>query len=168
MFNLHEEDANSPFSLLHSSFFLLFLSSSVPHSSLFFPSTFSCPLTSPPPPGMVVLSQLGCGLEGSGSSLPSPRLQQQHQPQIQVMQQLWHYPPIDILISDWQLSDFQAWLLNWCLFNILLEDINKPQVPIINWQLYRKQKVTLCSQATLISLILSEGLTQTKGRASRI
>uniref|UniRef100_A0A8B9GXT4 SPT20 homolog, SAGA complex component n=1 Tax=Astyanax mexicanus TaxID=7994 RepID=A0A8B9GXT4_ASTMX len=39
-------------------------------------------------PQTAVLSQLGCGLEGSGSSLPSPRLQQQHQPQIQVMQQL--------------------------------------------------------------------------------
>ncbi|KAI5099821.1 transcription factor SPT20-like isoform X1, partial [Silurus meridionalis] len=35
-------------------------------------------------PSQTVLSQLGCGLEGSGSSLPSPRLQQQHQPQIQV------------------------------------------------------------------------------------
>ncbi|XP_063059464.1 transcription factor SPT20 homolog isoform X2 [Engraulis encrasicolus] len=32
-----------------------------------------------------VLSQLGCGLDGSGPSLPSPRLQQQHQPpQIQL------------------------------------------------------------------------------------
>uniref|UniRef100_A0A8C1U2K9 SPT20 homolog, SAGA complex component n=1 Tax=Cyprinus carpio TaxID=7962 RepID=A0A8C1U2K9_CYPCA len=39
-------------------------------------------------PQAAVLSQLGCGLEGSGPSLPSPRLQQQHQPQIQVMQQL--------------------------------------------------------------------------------
>ncbi|KAI5613001.1 transcription factor SPT20-like isoform X1 [Silurus asotus] len=39
-------------------------------------------------PAQTVLSQLGCGLEGSGSSLPSPRLQQQHQPQIQVIQQL--------------------------------------------------------------------------------
>ncbi|XP_060765679.1 transcription factor SPT20 homolog isoform X2 [Neoarius graeffei] len=35
-------------------------------------------------PSQTVLSQLGCGLEGSGSSLPSPRLQQQHQPQIQL------------------------------------------------------------------------------------
>ncbi|XP_072514201.1 transcription factor SPT20 homolog isoform X2 [Salminus brasiliensis] len=35
-------------------------------------------------PQTAVLSQLGCGLEGSGSSLPSPRLQQQHQPQIQL------------------------------------------------------------------------------------
>ncbi|XP_062869648.1 transcription factor SPT20 homolog isoform X2 [Trichomycterus rosablanca] len=33
-------------------------------------------------PSQTVLSQLGCGLEGSGSSLPSPRLQ--HQPQIQL------------------------------------------------------------------------------------
>ncbi|XP_054611879.1 transcription factor SPT20 homolog isoform X3 [Dunckerocampus dactyliophorus] len=31
-----------------------------------------------------VLSQLGCGLDGSGPPLPSPRLQQQHQPQIQL------------------------------------------------------------------------------------
>uniref|UniRef100_A0A3Q4B7H0 Spt20-like SEP domain-containing protein n=1 Tax=Mola mola TaxID=94237 RepID=A0A3Q4B7H0_MOLML len=30
------------------------------------------------------LSQLGCGLDGSGPPLPSPRLQQQHQPQIQL------------------------------------------------------------------------------------
>ncbi|XP_073771151.1 transcription factor SPT20 homolog isoform X4 [Danio rerio] len=35
-------------------------------------------------PQAAVLSQLGCGLEGSGPSLPSPRLQQQHQPQIQL------------------------------------------------------------------------------------
>ncbi|XP_026857384.2 transcription factor SPT20 homolog isoform X4 [Electrophorus electricus] len=35
-------------------------------------------------PQTAVLSQLGCGLEGSGSSLPSPRLPQQHQPQIQL------------------------------------------------------------------------------------
>lgn len=40
------------------------------------------------PPTPIVLSQLGCGLDGSGSPLPSPRLQQQHQPQIQVIQQL--------------------------------------------------------------------------------
>ncbi|CAL9685190.1 unnamed protein product [Knipowitschia caucasica] len=31
-----------------------------------------------------VLSQLGCGLDGSGPQLPSQRLQQQHQPQIQL------------------------------------------------------------------------------------
>ncbi|XP_056262848.1 transcription factor SPT20 homolog [Pseudoliparis swirei] len=31
-----------------------------------------------------VLSQLSCGLDGSGPLLPSPRLQQQHQPQIQL------------------------------------------------------------------------------------
>lgn len=31
-----------------------------------------------------VLSQLGCGLDGSGPPLPSPRLHQQHQPQIQL------------------------------------------------------------------------------------
>ncbi|XP_037324318.2 transcription factor SPT20 homolog isoform X3 [Pungitius pungitius] len=31
-----------------------------------------------------VLSQLGCGLDGSGPPLPSPRFQQQHQPQIQL------------------------------------------------------------------------------------
>ncbi|XP_053703281.1 transcription factor SPT20 homolog isoform X1 [Synchiropus splendidus] len=31
-----------------------------------------------------VLSQLGCGLDGSGPQLPSPRLHQQHQPQIQL------------------------------------------------------------------------------------
>lgn len=36
----------------------------------------------------LVLSQLGCGLDRSGPPLPSPRLQQQHQPQIQVIQQL--------------------------------------------------------------------------------
>ncbi|XP_035998920.1 transcription factor SPT20 homolog isoform X1 [Fundulus heteroclitus] len=36
------------------------------------------------PPQTAVLSQLGCGLDGSGPSLPSPRLQQQHQPQIQL------------------------------------------------------------------------------------
>lgn len=44
----------------------------------------------PPPPPLLplVLSQLGCGLDGSGPQLPSPRLQQQHQPQIQVIQQL--------------------------------------------------------------------------------
>ncbi|XP_067290237.1 transcription factor SPT20 homolog isoform X2 [Pseudorasbora parva] len=35
-------------------------------------------------PQAAVLSQLGCGLEGSAPSLPSPRLQQQHQPQIQL------------------------------------------------------------------------------------
>ncbi|XP_038134731.1 transcription factor SPT20 homolog isoform X2 [Cyprinodon tularosa] len=35
------------------------------------------------PPQAAVLSQLGCGLDGSGPQLPSPRLQQQHQPQIQ-------------------------------------------------------------------------------------
>ncbi|XP_051973414.1 transcription factor SPT20 homolog isoform X1 [Xyrauchen texanus] len=35
-------------------------------------------------PQAAVLSQLGCGLEGSGPSLPSPRLQQQPQPQIQL------------------------------------------------------------------------------------
>lgn len=40
------------------------------------------------PPSPLVLSQLGCGLDGSGPPLPSPRLQQQHQPQIQVIQQL--------------------------------------------------------------------------------
>uniref|UniRef100_A0A8C4GJ73 SPT20 homolog, SAGA complex component n=1 Tax=Dicentrarchus labrax TaxID=13489 RepID=A0A8C4GJ73_DICLA len=39
-------------------------------------------------PQAAVLSQLGCGLDGSGPPLPSPRLQQQHQPQIQVIQQL--------------------------------------------------------------------------------
>lgn len=42
----------------------------------------------PPTPPPLVLSQLGCGLDGSGPPLPSPRLQQQHQPQIQVIQQL--------------------------------------------------------------------------------
>ncbi|XP_057177968.1 transcription factor SPT20 homolog isoform X2 [Triplophysa rosa] len=35
-------------------------------------------------PQAAVLSQLGCGLDGSGPGLPSPRLQQQHQPQIQL------------------------------------------------------------------------------------
>ncbi|XP_061658894.1 transcription factor SPT20 homolog isoform X1 [Syngnathoides biaculeatus] len=35
-------------------------------------------------PQAAVLSQLGCGLDGSGPPLPSPRLQQQHQPQIQL------------------------------------------------------------------------------------
>ncbi|XP_072302016.1 transcription factor SPT20 homolog isoform X2 [Eucyclogobius newberryi] len=35
-------------------------------------------------PSAAVLSQLGCGLDGSGPPLPSPRLQQQHQPQIQL------------------------------------------------------------------------------------
>ncbi|XP_078121399.1 transcription factor SPT20 homolog isoform X5 [Sander vitreus] len=35
-------------------------------------------------PQGAVLSQLGCGLDGSGPPLPSPRLQQQHQPQIQI------------------------------------------------------------------------------------
>ncbi|KAM6983994.1 transcription factor SPT20 homolog isoform 4-T4 [Tautogolabrus adspersus] len=35
-------------------------------------------------PQAAVLSQLGCGLDGSGPLLPSPRLQQQHQPQIQL------------------------------------------------------------------------------------
>ncbi|KAM8897783.1 transcription factor SPT20 homolog isoform 3-T3 [Spinachia spinachia] len=35
-------------------------------------------------PQAAVLSQLGCGLDGSGTPLPSPRLQQQHQPQIQL------------------------------------------------------------------------------------
>ncbi|XP_027886964.1 transcription factor SPT20 homolog isoform X3 [Xiphophorus couchianus] len=35
-------------------------------------------------PQTAVLSQLGCGLDGSGPPLPSPRLQQQHQPQIQL------------------------------------------------------------------------------------
>lgn len=39
-------------------------------------------------PTPIVLSQLGCGLDGSGPPLPSPRLHQQHQPQIQVIQQL--------------------------------------------------------------------------------
>ncbi|XP_068600396.1 transcription factor SPT20 homolog [Brachionichthys hirsutus] len=35
-------------------------------------------------PQAAVLSQLGCGLDGSGPPLPSPRFQQQHQPQIQL------------------------------------------------------------------------------------
>ncbi|KAF7206856.1 transcription factor SPT20 homolog isoform X1 [Nothobranchius furzeri] len=35
-------------------------------------------------PQAPVLSQLGCGLDGSGPPLPSSRLQQQHQPQIQL------------------------------------------------------------------------------------
>lgn len=35
-------------------------------------------------PQAAVLSQLGCGLDGSGPPLPSPRLQHQHQPQIQL------------------------------------------------------------------------------------
>ncbi|XP_028839141.1 transcription factor SPT20 homolog isoform X2 [Denticeps clupeoides] len=39
-------------------------------------------------PPAAVLSQLGCGLDGSGPGLPSPRLQQPPQPHIQVMQQL--------------------------------------------------------------------------------
>ncbi|XP_078786911.1 transcription factor SPT20 homolog isoform X9 [Oryzias latipes] len=39
-----------------------------------------------------VLSQLGCGLDGSGSPLPSPRLQQQQQPQIK-LQFLQHQMP---------------------------------------------------------------------------
>uniref|UniRef100_A0A087YE14 SPT20 homolog, SAGA complex component n=1 Tax=Poecilia formosa TaxID=48698 RepID=A0A087YE14_POEFO len=41
-------------------------------------------------PQTAVLSQLGCGLDGSGPPLPSPRLQQQHQPQIQQLQFLQH------------------------------------------------------------------------------
>lgn len=70
--------AFSPPSFFHS---FCFSSSSLSSSGA--PS-----LTLPPPLLPLVLSQLGCGLDGSGPPLPSPRLQQQHQPQIQVMQQL--------------------------------------------------------------------------------
>ncbi len=72
------------------------------------PTLFSLPSPPlPPPPHPSVCGSAvpaGCGLEGSGPSLPSPRLQQQHQPQIQVMQQLWPHPPIDMCISDWPLT----------------------------------------------------------------
>ncbi len=86
--------------LLHPTFYFLLLPPSPP-CSLSPPLLF---LLHPIPLSVVVLSQLGCGLEGSGPSLPSPRLQQQHQPQIQVMQQLWPHPPIDMCISDWPLT----------------------------------------------------------------
>lgn len=115
--------------------FLLFPSFSVLYFSPFistYSSTFSCPPPPlppppPPPPGMVVLSQLGCGLEGSGSSLPSPRLQQQHQPQIQVMQQLWHYPShrhLNIRLSAFRCSSLAVC---WYSFYILLRDTNSKQ-----------------------------------------
>lgn len=87
---------------LFATFYLLFPVTSLP--TLFFLSPLL--LLHPTPLSVVVLSQLGCGLEGSGPSLPSPRLQQQHQPQIQVMQQLWPHPPIDMCISDWPLTSW--------------------------------------------------------------
>lgn len=64
------------------------------HSSLHSPPPpcLLCVVTSSGAPSLlptpIVLSQLGCGLDGSGPPLPSPRLHQQHQPQIQVIQQL--------------------------------------------------------------------------------
>lgn len=97
----------SPFPVItphwnHNSSILLITSSTPPFCLYvcFLFILYSTPSASPPPPLVtssgapslpptpVVLSQLGCGLDGSGPPLPSPRLQQQHQPQIQVIQQL--------------------------------------------------------------------------------
>lgn len=62
------------------------------HSSIHSPSYLLRVVTSSGAPSLlptqIVLSQLGCGLDGSGPPLPSPRLHQQHPPQIQVIQQL--------------------------------------------------------------------------------
>lgn len=94
-----------PFCLLHTSFLLCHFHHIPSHPAFhpcYLPSCFtlflflllslllvtSFPLGPPVSPSPLVLSQLGCGLDGSGPPLPSPRLQQQHQPQIQVIQQL--------------------------------------------------------------------------------
>lgn len=78
------------FSLVH--FLSLHSPPPIPSSAASLPlAIMSFPLGLPvsllPFPSTLVLSQLGCGLDGSGPPLPSPRLQQQHQPQIQVIRQ---------------------------------------------------------------------------------
>ncbi len=125
--------------LLHPTFYFLLPPS--PPCSLSPPLLF---LLHPIPLSVVVLSQLGCGLEGSGPSLPSPRLQQQHQPQIQVMQQLWPHPPIDMCISDW------PWpLRHWLPFPLTIEDhvnSNRPSYRVIS-----SQKGKFCHLLTFMS-----------------